>query len=106
MYSLAGIKHCLQERAGRQHGWCNSPLKNSLKTKADQPRNQMKSATKAIYINHEQVQQTMYFGPHFFLGFTPGKVPGLSTAPMAIPNSARDFFTVWPVPVAPVALSG
>ncbi len=33
---------------------------------------------------------------HFLLGFTPGRVPGLRTAPMAIPNSARDFFTELP----------
>ena len=43
---------------------------------------------------------------HLFLGFTPGKVPGFSTAPMAMPNSARDFLTDWPEPVAPVAMSG
>ena len=33
---------------------------------------------------------------HFLLGFTPGRVPGLNTAPIAIPNSARDFFTELP----------
>ena len=37
-----------------------------------------------------------HFHPHFLLGFTPGKVPGFSTAPMAMPKSARDFFTDWP----------
>lgn len=44
--------------------------------------------------NQDTTKDTTWL--HFRLGFTPGRVPGLRTAPMAIPNSARDFFTELP----------
>ncbi len=44
--------------------------------------------------NQDTTKDTTWL--HFLLGFTPGRVPGLRTAPMAIPNSARDFFTELP----------